>query len=266
MKNAQALLESIGLNHHESSIYLYLLEYGEQAGSKVASALKLPRSTVRNTLDKLCERGIVSKIYKRNTQYYACKKPSALLDYKKRDIEEAAKQLEQLKESLPLLSALHDQRNVVPKVRYFEGKDGVIEAFNHSLFVEGITEILFFTSYQFLRTPVIRKNDVEFYMPMRIQKKRIPMRVLVGHTDEADKLKLNDPTELRVRRFIPSKYTLPGNIHIYGDYVVYFSAGNAEHMAVMIESRMMADTMRALFEFMWEQVDIKKNPGKHSRS
>jgi predicted transcriptional regulator len=254
MKNTQALLESIGLNHHESRIYLYLLEFGEQAGSKIANALKVPRSTVRNTLDKLCERGIVTKIYKRNTQYYFCKKPSSLLDFKKQQIEESTEQLKQLQESLPLLSALHSQRNVVPKVRFFEGKEGVIEAFNHSLFVEGIDEILFFTSYQFLRTPVIRKNDVEFYMPMRIQKKKIPMRVLVGYTDEADKLKLNDPKELRQRRFIPKKYTLPGNIHIYGDFVVYFSAGGHEHMAVMIESRMMADTMRALFEFMWEQV------------
>lgn len=142
-------------------------------------------------------------------------------------------------------------------MKYFEGSRGVIEAFNHSLFVEGIKEILFFTSYSFIRDRVILRNDDDFYIPMRV-KKGIRMRVLVGNRADVDpRKKYNDPTELRERRYVPEGFALPGNIHIYGNFVVYFSTGNTEYMAVLIESAMMADTLRALFNFLWEQCKSK---------
>ncbi len=253
MRHLQPLLEQIGFNHHESAIYLQLLQSGEQPASVIARQTKIPRSTVRGILEKLCARGVVSKLYKRNTQYFRCEKPQALMKDLHHRIAEHQENIGRLEESLPQLEALHRSDSVIPKVKYYEGAKGVVEAFNHSLFVEGIEEILFFTSYSFIRTPVIIKNDDDFYIPLRI-KKGIRMRVLVGVQKDMDpRKKYNDPTELRERRYIPEKYTLPGNLHIYGNFVVYFSANETEQMAVLVESRMMADTMRALFEFMWEQ-------------
>jgi hypothetical protein len=139
-------------------------------------------------------------------------------------------------------------------VQVFEGADQVIEAFNHSLFTEGIKEILFVTSYHFLRDPVVRKNDINFYIPRRV-KKGIKMRVLVGRADDADKPIRDDKDELRERRQLTNTVALPGNFHVYGNYVVYFSAGAHEYLAVLIESPMMAETMRSLFNVMWEQCE-----------
>jgi sugar-specific transcriptional regulator TrmB len=253
MRHLQPLLEDIGLNHHESTIYLQLLQTGEQPASQIARCTRIPRSTVRNVLDKLCERGIVRKLYKRNTQYYRCEDPTSLIKHVQSRIAEDQRSIGRIEETLPQLHALLRQDSVIPKVKYFEGATGVIEAFNHSLFVEGIEEILFFTSYSFIRNAVILKNDDDFYIPLRI-KKGIRMRVLVGKRKDLDpRKKYNDPTELRERRYIPERFALPGNIHIYGNFVVYFSASEAEYMAVLVESAMMADTMRALFNFMWEQ-------------
>ncbi len=251
----QSLLEDIGLNHHESTVYLQILQGGEQPASVVARQTNLPRSTVRGVLDKLCERGIVRKLYKRNTQYYRCEDPTSLIGHLHSRIAEDRQHIERVEETLPQLNALFRKDNVIPKVKYFEGSKGVIEAFNHSLFVEDIDEILFFTSYSFIRNSVILNNDDNFYIPLRI-KKGIRMRVLVGKRKDLDpRKKYNDPTELRERRYIPERFTLPGNIHVYGNFVVYFSAGDTEYMAVLVESAMMAETMRALFEFMWEKCE-----------
>ncbi len=253
MRHLQPLLEDIGFNHHESAIYLQLLQAGEQSAWQVAGQTHIPRSTVRGVLDKLCERGIVRKLYKRNTQYYRCEDPTSLIKHLQSRITEDQQNIGCIEETLPQLHALLRQDSVIPKVKYFEGAKGVIEAFNHSLFVEGIEEILFFTSYSFIRNAVILKNDNEFYIPLRI-KKGIRMRVLVGKRKDLDpRKKYNDPAELRERRYIPEQFALSGNIHIYGNFVVYFSASEAEYMAVLVESAMMADTMRTLFEFMWEQ-------------
>ena len=253
MHHLQPLLEDIGFNHHESTIYLQLLQAGEQPASQVARQTRIPRSTVRGVLDKLCERGVVRKLFKRNTQYYRCEDPASLVRHLQGRIAEDRQNIERIEGTLPQLNALLRKDSVIPKVKYFEGAKGVIEAFNHSLFVEDIEEILFFTSYSFIRNTVILKNDDDFYIPLRV-KKRIRMRVLVGKRKDLDpRKKYNDPTELRERRYIPEQYTLPGNIHIYGNFVVYFSASESEYMAVLVESAMMADTMRALFNFMWEQ-------------
>ncbi len=232
------------------SIYI-CLKIASYLLPKVALATNIPRNTTRGILDKLAAKGIVRKLYKRNTQYYSCKPPIALQEFLIDTIASAKGRLDELENFMPTLTAIHAQKGVIPKVRYFEGQNGVIEAFNHSLYADE-KEMLFFTSYKYLSLQFIRKNDEEFYVPMRI-KKGMKLRVLVGRTEEAMQFARSDPKELRSCRFIPQTFTLPGNIHVYGDYVVYFSVAEKEHMAVMIESPMMADTMRALFEFMWQK-------------
>lgn len=249
MQHLQFFLERIGLNHHESAVYMHLLQGGEQPASAVARQTQLPRSTVRNALDKLCERGIATKLYKRNTQYYSCASPASLVTHLQHVIADTERNLEEVRNALPTLDSLHGQRSVVPKVQVFEGPEQVIEAFNRCLY-QDIDELLIFTSYEFLKNPVIRKNDDEFFIKMRV-KKGIRARVLVGRTTESKKMILRAPKELRKRRFIPEKYQLPGNIHVYGNAVMYFSASDGEYLAVLVESKMMADTMRTLFEFMW---------------
>lgn len=253
MKDLQSILQSIGLNHFETTIYLQLLNGGEQSASVIARTTNTPRSTTRGVLDKLCERGIVGKLYKRNTQFYSAKSPQSLLQFMQRTIEEKQENITKIQEILPILTSIHQRRNIAPKVQFFEGRDQVIEAFNRCLFVENIKELLIFTSYEFLKDPAIRKNDDDFFIKMRM-KKGIFARVLVGKTDEKGK-NVNKPNEMRERRFIPKKYSLPGNIHIYGDTVLYFSIREKTHIAVLLEDPMMADTMKSLFEFMWENCE-----------
>lgn len=252
MQHLQPLLENIGLNHHESSLYLYLLEMGEQPASGAARATKLPRSTVRNALDKLCERGIVHKIYKRNTQYYMCKEPSALVQYLEHSIQDTQHHLDKIQEALPVFSGLFSKNVIVPKVRVFEGAEQVKEAFNSTLYAEDVKEIVVLTSYEWLPNTLLRKNDDEFYIPMRV-KKGIPLRTLMGANPWQEKHIRSQPDELRERRFLPKKYKFPGTYYVYGNNVLYFSASGEEYIAIIVESALMADTMRSLFEFMWEQ-------------
>jgi len=170
MHHLQPLIEDIGFNHHESTVYLQLLQGGEQPASHIARHTRIPRSTVRGVLDKLCERGVIRKLYKRNTQYYRCEDPVALIKHLQSRIADDRQNIERIEKTMPQLHALLRKDSVIPKVKYFEGAKGVIEAFNHSLFVEGIEEILFFTSYSFIRNTVILKNDDDFYIPLRIKK------------------------------------------------------------------------------------------------
>ena len=73
------LLSKLGFNAYEIKIYLHLLSSGEQSASVVARKLSVPRSTVRGILDKMCEKGLVTKLFKKNIQFYYCKSPDNLL-------------------------------------------------------------------------------------------------------------------------------------------------------------------------------------------
>lgn len=251
MHQLQPLLEKIGLSHHESQIYLKLLQFGEMAASKVALGLTLPRSTVRGSLDKLCERGLITKLYKRNTQYYRCKPPEVLVELLERRIEQTHDIMQEVRQSVPLFDALYNKSDIMPKVQFYEGPKQVIEAFNRTLQINDLEEILVITSYEFLHHPVLRKNDEEVYIPVRLSK-GIALRVVAGGNDLPEKQSLREPEMLRERRFLPKQLSFPGTFYIYGDAVLYFSASHEEYMAVNIESRSLAETMRALHGFMWE--------------
>lgn len=233
---------------------MMLLYMGEQPASVISKKTEIPRSTARGILDRLCEKGIIHKVYKRNTQFYTCKPPKSLITYLKSEIASTKENINKIKDVMPLLSSFYENRGVAPKVRVFEGPEQVIEAFNLSLFDNNVQEILIFTSYEFLKDPLIRHNDDEFFIKRRVNK-GIKARVLVGKTDESSKMIKKSPKELRERKFIPEQYSLPGNIHIYSDYVLYFSTINDQYMAVLVEGAMMANTLKTLFEFMWANLD-----------
>jgi len=253
MDKIENILRKIGLSGVESHVYIGLLENGEQAASSLARDLNIPRNTTRGILDKLCERQIVSKIYRRNTQYYHAKNPISILKLLSEEREKINDVESSLKSVMPLLIGLHEKKNVVPKIRFYEQDNEIIEAFNHSLYAE-VDEILTFTSYEFFKSKKLRDNDVDFYIPMRI-KKGISMKVLVGTTDFPEKKIPKEGGQLRERRFLPENLVLPGNFMIYGDFVFYLSSTEEEQMALQIESSIMAETLRVLFMYIWETVN-----------
>lgn len=250
--NIQKTLETIGFNHHESKIYLLLLELGTSTASHLSQKCHKPRSTIRSILDKLCEKGAVSKILQGNVQHYSCEPPSKLIRLVEANIEKEKTALLDIKEITPLLNSLWCKKKHVPKVKFFEGEKGILEAFNHSLYVNA-KEILCLTSFRFFETPLLKKNDLEFYIPTRI-KKKIPLRTIAEKSETSIEFQNKATNELRKIKFSPKEFTPPGNIHIYGNYVVFFSGHDQEYMAVLIESKVIADTVRILFEFMWKSI------------
>lgn len=243
-------LESAGLNHHEACVYLTLLIDGQRSASDVARKSRAPRTTIRSILDRLCEKGVVDKIYRGNVQYYSCLPASALVRAIERDIAERKRNIDRVRTAVPLVESLRTTGGHIPVVRYFEGEQGVMEALHHSL-ISGSKEILFLTSYDFFRTKAVRAYDVEEYLPDRVRR-GIRMRVLGEKNQEASYWKMRSKKELREHRFLSRGAVLPGNFWIYGKYVLYFSANNGEFIAVLTESSVMAATMRTMFEELWK--------------
>lgn len=249
--NVSQLLGHVGLNHFESQIYQYLLTQDQVPASQVSLQLKIPRSTVRNTLDKFCSQGLAQKLYLKNTQYYRCLSPEKLIKKLEQDQKKTQANISLLQDNLSQLQLLQQAPKTVPRVQVFQGLDQVIEAFNLSLFAEP-QEILICTSYQFFTNPKFKKNDDEVFVKMRVER-NIPARVIVGYSQNSKTLPAKSKAHLRERRLLPKQFQIPGNLHIYNDCVLYFSVEETEPLAVLTQSELLANTMRNMFEFMWQQ-------------
>lgn len=245
----QNLLEKIGLNPLESRIYLELVELGATSASQMAKSLNIPRSTARSALDQLSSKNLVNKIFVNRTQIYSPENINNLEKHLKNKIEEEQSNLVELKKHLPILEALWCQRSYVPQVRFFEGIDGIIEAFNFSLH-SGAKEILSITSYRFFDNKKMKKNDDNYYIPLRI-KKGIKIRILTNNTPGAKESISGAKGKLREHRILTQEFPIPGNIHIHGDYVTLYSGHDGEYSAVIIKSKIFSDTLKTLFEFSW---------------
>ncbi len=245
----QPVLEQIGLNHHESQVYLALLMHGRKPASSVARLSGAPRGTVRSILDKLTKLGLVDKIYHGNTQHYACLPPDALERFVEQDIAIRTRKLSLIRDAIPALKAMRNAEAVMPAVRYFEGEAGVIEALRHSLITEP-KEILFVSSYDFFKNERVGSYDANEYLPSRIRR-GIRMRVLSEQNVEAEYWDKRAAKELREHRFVAKGLKLPGNFFIYDRFVLYFAANQGEYIASLTESALMAATLKTMFEALW---------------
>ena len=77
------------------------------------------------------------------------------------------------------------------------------------------------------------------------------MRAIVEDSELGRKHKEQDKEELRKTRLVPKeKFPFKNEINIYGDKVMI--ASYADLMAVVLESKDVAQTQRAFFELAWE--------------
>lgn len=240
-------LQKLGLNEKEVKVYLAALELGYAPVQNIAKKAGINRATTYFIIDGLLNRGLMTQIEKDKKTYYAAEDPRGLeviIDKKIKDAEEAKGIF---KEVLPQLESIYNLSAEKPKVRYYEGLEG-IQAMRAEFIEVAQKEILGFVSLdQLLKYFPAQETE----LTQKRIKKGIKSRVI--YTREAGPVeKGTDQAALREARYVPkSKINLVTDVSIYGNRVsmVFLK----EKMGgVIIENNELADTMRAIFELAWE--------------
>src|SRR5262245_42395848 len=117
MENIE-ILERIGLNQKEASVYMALLELGTASVNPIANKARIKRPTTYLVLDQLQQKGIVSVVPRAKKALYTAESPDKL-------ISDLQKKEELLKRSMPSLLAMYNARKEKPQVQLFEGLEGV---------------------------------------------------------------------------------------------------------------------------------------------
>lgn len=246
-------LKFLGLSDNEARIYLANLELGKASVLAISKQAEIKRPTAYITLNSLQEKGIVREINENNKSRYLPENPKIVIDRQKRKINE-------LEKILPMLSGLFVKNEDKPKVRFYEGKEGIISIYEDNLLEPQNSELLAFTSAKDLY------NLVGDYMDEHIErrvKRNISVKTIVTNYEEFPKHFYNQKPELRQMRALKNEdFSFNGEINIYGNKVSIVSL-TKEVVGLIIESQQIANNMRAIFRLAWrgaqdlEQKNIK---------
>lgn len=232
-------LKEIGLNEKEAALYAAGLELGEASLQELAKEAGIKRPTAYRIMEELEAKGLFSKVTKGKKYYYEAEDPEAIFGlYKIR--QDAFARL------LPDLRLLHNKGEKRPKVKFYNGIEGLKSMYWESLESKG--SIVGYGSIDDMW--VLSADFIADYVKERI-KRKIPIRGIVPATAQSrEYIKLN-PKEMRELCLVPKdRFPFTNEINIYNDKVAIFSF--REKVGVIIESEDIAHTQKAIFELAWQ--------------
>lgn len=237
MKN---LLQNFGLNDKEAEVYLAALELGMATGFQIYKKTSLKKPTVYYILEELQRKNLVALTKKENKSYYIAENPESI----RKNFED---KLTSFNELLPQLLSLYKTQGARPKLKFYEGIEGLKEVFNDTLKYK--SEILAFASEGFYTK--LGRDFAENYLKRRV-KNNIPVRGIVPATEMLErKFIRRNIAHFRSAKLINGKkYNFPIEINIYANKVALMSF--RDELGLIIESDEINRMMRMIFEFFWK--------------
>ena len=246
-KDLLSIIESIGLTEQEAKLYLAGLHLGTAPASEYAKETGINRITAYNILEQMVHEGRFTLVKKVRGKWYAPVAPEYLA-------VEARKNADALERTLPELRSLQGKHERKPRVRFFEGWEGVRHVYEDTLTAHG--EIL-----NFANSAVVREfwpTYDEDYVAKRV-KRGIHLRGIAPDDRSGKRVHGEDRKKLREIRLVPAKdFDFTNEINIYDAKVAICSFASSPQMfGVIIESREVAETQRQIFEMAWRYAGRK---------
>ena len=247
------VIQSIGLDAREAKLYLTGLKLGSAPASLYARKTKLNRTTVYNHLEDLARRGLFTTIKKARGKWYQPLSPEKLSI-------EAHKNAESLDRLLPDLEALMGKHHRTPRVRYFEGSEGIRDVYRDTLTAE--SELLNFANSKIVRE-FWKEYDMQ-YVSERV-KRGIYLKGIAPDDEMGRKVQGKDKESLREIRLVSAKdFVIRNEINIYDNKVaiISFSSDESESFGVIIDSKEVAETQRQIFDMAWRYAALGEGARK----
>jgi len=240
---AQEQLRDLGIEGKRAKVYLALLQAGAASASEIAKLTKLKRPTVYDLLDELIESKLVSTGFSGNMKIFSAEDPERIADGLRRKLASA-------EALMPDLKALYAQGARKPRVRYYEGVEGIKAVCEDILSVKA-GEYHYFGSIHemFLTTGREYQND---YVERRIKRGVWSNAIRVKDKEVDDEFMRSSPKNLRRVRFFPNPIGEEiASLFIYDDKVAIHS-GLKENYAMIIESPELTALMREVWKCAWD--------------
>lgn len=232
------ILEQLGLKDKKADVYLAALELGSATVIEISKKADIKRTTCYDILLDLIKIGLISETSKGKKRLFIGEDPEKIL----KELENKEKLFSEI---LPQLKSVYNIKGIKPKIRFYEGKEGLKEVYADTLKYSG--EILAFASEDVVR--VLGAEWAKDYLKKRV-KKNIHVRVVLPKTKLISQIIEKDTELLRMSKPIsPEKYPFSIEINIYGHKKVALMSSR-EQMGIIIEGDEIYKTMKLIFELV----------------
>jgi sugar-specific transcriptional regulator TrmB len=241
------ILKSIDLPPSSQKIYRELLLNGESTARLLAERLSLTRPSTYDHLTILIKKGLVVEREVDHTTYFAVDDV--------RHIEQTLKEkitvLEEHRKAFTTLlpSMLKQSQKDAPRIKFYEGKEGLHYLVNDVLWYKGETIYTMWPYEEMLH--VLGKDALIRFNNRRIQEK-INVHTLWPHTSKIkDSYIWSGKDFLTKRRNAPKGTSWSMGYTIYGDKVS-FIASSKEVFGFIVQSKDFAELMKVQFDALWK--------------
>lgn len=232
-------LASIGLLERESKIYLAALELGESTVLPIAKKSGLKRTYCYDILESLREKGLITSIEKNGRRRYSAEPPDKIEQL-------LTERLNKFMQVLPELRSLYNQTGLRPKVRFYEGKEGVI-AISYELARAKRMDAISSTDhlYAVLGDHI---NDIT----KEIARNKVKTRELYTRPSRPIQWAEYYQYPTQEIRYLPENIKISIDFLLYDNKLALISYEGDLH-SLVIEGSGIVDSLRILFELLWQQ-------------
>lgn len=247
MRQWNKIIKSLGFSESESQIYLTTLELGPSSVQEIAKKAEVSRVTAYVAIESLMNIGLMSTVEKGKKKLYTSEPPERLVSVAKakaKAIESTAKEMESYVDELKLL-----ERGERPVVKVFEGDEALISVLQDILNVKP-TELREYGNLNSIRS-LYGSND-------KISEGLSSLYKALESSSTKRKLMFFSREKPIVRSKNEQIKQLSDVKEFFGDILIYknkvvLSAFKGKQMSVVIESEEIAETLKQMFEGVWNK-------------
>lgn len=250
MHQLNEILQDLGLSDLESKFYLTSLQSGRASIGELAKKTNIDRSTAYFIADELKNKGYLEEDYKKYKKQVFVKEPNYLLSLLKKQKEKFNQHEKELANLLPQLAASYSKGDFKPVLRFYKGRNGLLEI-RDDILNSGCQEILLYTNQEAAKR-FFSEKDTRDFIKKRI-KEKIPIKVLAT-IHGSSHLTEKDGRELRVTKVLPKNAQFTAETYIYGNKVAMLDFSQ-EIIGFIVKSNEFAQAQQSIFLTLWNLLE-----------
>ena len=237
-------LETIGFTHGEAEVYLSLLKIGESSVGPVIKNSKISRSKVYDILERLIQKGVVTRIEKNNVLSYQILSPKRLFSFIQDKEEKLAKEKDILKVALPSLVSMLPERDI--DVKLYEGIKG------YKIIIERtLNELKKGDDYAMMGISKTTEFMRTYALKIFQKQKEGKFHTRTIFDEQSAKSVSEFISQYHDFRILPAGMKTPAMFTVYSDTVGIYVGEENKLISVVIKNADIAQTFKTIFDVMW---------------
>jgi HTH-type transcriptional regulator, sugar sensing transcriptional regulator len=245
--NIERQMQKLGLSEKEARVYLASLELGASPVQDMARRAGVNRATTYVMIESLTQRGLMTSFEQGKKRLFVAETPDRLLSIlrvRAREIEEQEREFRQVLPDLRSMLAASGER---PRVRFFEGAEG-LRAIRDEVLATDATEMLAVMDASDRPVSVLTDQENAEY-DRKLREKGIRGKMICSDRHNSAELRQKHP-HWDFRCIVGNELPFTGEVTTFGNKIFAFTQ-TGKFIGVIIESEELAKTMHSILMLAW---------------